>query len=817
MGSLNVKVSQNSDCDNNSDTPCFHCGLPSFSEFELDIEGQTRAFCCVGCQAVASTIAAGGLSNFYQYRDALSLKPDTIVARYEAFDHVASQTDFVRDVSPGIKKVRLLVSGVSCAACAWLIEGYLSRVEGVSDIHVNVSTQIVELNWQPEFVKLSEVFETLHGIAYRPSPATHNIIQLERKKTHRFALFRVGLAGLGMMQVGMLSMALHAGSIQGIDDYWQHFLRWVCLLFTLPVLSFSAYPFFKNSWRALRSRHLNMDVPVALALFLAFSASVVATVNNNGAVYFDSVLMFTFFLSLGRYLELRARQRSADETERSAQLLPHTIQRKISTGVEHVPPSVIQIGDCIFVPAGDVVPCDGELSSALAMIDESLITGESRLVKKERSDPVYAGSIVAEPAIEFTVSAVGDNTRLASVQKMLDGAIQKKPAQQKMADAIAGKFVVLVLLCFVGVGTFWYWFNPEQAFWIALSVLVVTCPCALSLATPVAITAGLNRLRCSGMILVNGNGLEVLPRITHIVFDKTGTLTQGRPQLGMVRGLGNYSEKNDEIIQILTALEAHSSHPFAQAFKHVRTALSATHIHVEPGKGIQGFINGAEYRFGVASFASQNEDVQCDVNSSEASGMWQLLSENGQAIAWVELYDAPRDNLNEVLSVFKQKGITLSLLSGDQQHNVDAFIDVNKLGELFTCAKGGLLAQDKLAYVQHWQQGGDKVLMMGDGINDVPVLGGADLSLAMAASSQLTQVSADAVLLNDKLETLIQAFAIAKRVSRCVRQNLMWALTYNLIALPAAALGFVAPWAAAIGMSLSSVIVVVNSLRITKV
>ena len=798
---------------------CFHCGLDADPAFSAPINNQQQAFCCIGCQAVATAIEAGGLVDFYRFRDAQNRKPEEDLERFDAYDLVDVQAAFVDVIDGDTKRVSLLIGGITCAACAWLIENYLEKLDGVSSVRVNVASHRCSFEWRSADIKLSAVFLALHRIGYRPQPGTEAQSQQLRKTERRNALLRIGVAGLGMMQVGMVAIALHAGAIQGIGDSAQHFLRWVSLIFAVPVMFYSAQPFFKSAHRSLRMRHLNMDVPVSLALVLAFFASVYGTVTNTGEVYFDSVSMFTFFLLVGRFLEMQARHTSVYETERLSQLLPFSVERVLpgergesDSGLELIPLSYLKEGDVVRVAAGDVIPCDGYLQSSLAMADESLLTGESDLVEKSNGDPLYAGSILSEPSANIRVSAVGEQTRLASVQALLNKAISTKPKQQQMADSVARYFVAAVLVCFVAVFGAWYFVDPSRAFWIALSVLVVTCPCALSLATPAALAAGLNRLRNIGLLVVSPSALETLPSINHIALDKTGTLTLGEPRLQKVEILTSDKRfTSEQVVECVAALESFSRHPIANAFKDISTSVVAEQVRATAGKGLEGHIKGQHFRFGLAQFASPERSV-----SYPSEGNWQLLSCDAEPIAWFLFADEARPNLKASLIQIKAAITKASLFSGDRQNNIDSFVQRNALQGYFEQSLGEMLPEDKLAKVNALQTEGDRVLMVGDGINDIPVLAAADLSVAMGSASQLAKVNADAVLLNQNLSSLSEARTVAVRVSQVIKQNFAWALGYNILALPAAALGYIPPYLAALGMSLSSLVVVLNSLRVNR-
>ena len=794
---------------------CYHCGLPAVPEFTFTINNEEKAFCCVGCQAVAQMIIGSGLENFYSYRDTLNQTPDSAIASFAAYDLPEVQEDFVFEYQPGINTARLFVSGITCAACAWLIENYLRDMDCVEHAAVNVASHECVISWRKDSGTLSELMSALARIGYLPQPAAANSNQAMRKKEGRTALLRLAVAGIAMMQVGMVAVALYAGEVQGITDNWRHYLRWVSLLMATPVILFSARPFFTSAVRALRLRRLNMDVPVSLALLLAYSASAWATVTNSGEVYFDSIAMFTFFLLLGRYLEMRARHSGAFETERLSQLLPVSVERagrfenKLwrEEEIALVPIKSIQPGDVVRVAAGTVVPCDGTVVEGNSSVDESILTGEAIPKPVSISGKVIAGSTNGESAIHIRVTDVGRHTQLAMVEQAVDRARQQKPAQIFLADNVAAWFVAFVLVASFVTGTVWYLIQPEKALWVVLSVLVVTCPCALSLATPAALTAGTTHMRRLGLLVLSPQFIETVNRVSHVVFDKTGTLTQGRLQIKKVIPLVN----NDAqfYLCIVAALESASAHPIANAFSAVESNKKADRIKVTAGRGVEGVIEGKTYRFGQLDYALPLDSEEI---TYPGDGLWQLLCDQTQPLAWIQLEDALRDNLLPVLKALRENNIEISLLSGDREENVASVARELDISDYVSRA----LPEEKLNFIQALQTRGKTVMMIGDGINDVPVLAGADVSVAMGNSTQLAKIKSDSVLLNSDLTMLPKLIGLAKRVQNTIKQNITWAVAYNASALPLAALGFIPPYLAAVGMSLSSLVVVVNSLRLTR-
>ena len=760
---------------------------------------------------VAQAIHEGGLDNYYQYRDQLGEKAVEKQQDFSGYDLPEVQNEFVSRSENGFRTARLSVQGISCAACAWLIEHHLEKVDAVDSVRVNATNRTCLLRWDEGKTPLSQLLNEFQKIGYHPQPDRQENKQKLRRKESQQALMRLGVAGIGMMQVGMVAVALYAGGMQGIESHWQSFLRWVSLVMATPVVFFSAQPFFSNALRSLKASHLNMDVPVSLAIAFAYAASVWATLTRTGEVYFDSVSMFTFFLLLGRYLEMRARHSSAFASESLQHLLPLTACRMENGKLLSIPLAAVLPGDRLWVEAGDVIPVDGQLMSASARIDESLLTGESVPQKKVEGDELSAGTLNGGSALELDVTRTGQSTQLAAIERLVDQASMVKPRQIALVDKIAGRFVGAVLLLALIVGGVWWYIDSSKAFWVVLSVLVVTCPCALSLATPAALTAGINRARKMGLLISGPQTIESLAEVDLVVFDKTGTLTEGRITVSQLLPLDSDNSQNEALIEIIAALEAHSRHPIALAFAGYRASVAAEQVDVVEGEGVSGCVGDAFYRFGRPAFASPSTP---DLDIPEVEGMWQLLSLKKQGqfepLLWVCLTDDIRPSAKVAVSELHRLNKDVALLSGDRPQPV-ASIAV-QLGIESPVAEAR--PDGKLGWVRKQQANGKSVLMVGDGINDVPVLSSADVSIAMGSATRLAQSNADSVLLSGNLAVIPLAISLSARVQRVIRQNLGWALLYNGLALPAAAAGVLPPHLAAIGMSFSSLVVVLNAMRI---
>ncbi len=818
---------------------CFHCGLPvpSGEPFQALVQGQMQLFCCPGCQAVAQAIDAGGLSHYYQYRTQSNLKPANQTTQFNVYDTPSVQGEFTETLPDGQRESHLLIEGISCAACVWLLEKHVGYLDGVTEVRVNASTHRARIVWQADRVSLSAIFAAISEVGYQPLPATQNQQQAVRQRESRLALMRLAVAGFGMMQVGMAATALYAGA----GDEWEVLLRWVSLLIATPVVLFSAQPFYRAAWRSLVHKHLTMDVPVSIAILGAYAASAWSTLKGGGEVYFDSVSMFTFFLLLGRFMEMRIRHRNGLANESLSQLIPLAVNRvkpspdmderqsgaqSASTVSAHAECETVAVrelspGDWVEVASGDNIPCDGEIVAGITTVDESLLTGESTAISKKPGDQVVAGSMNLGHRLIVCVTAVGRGTRLNAIERLVENGRQYKPLQVAMADHVAGYFVAAVLLVSLVVGFVWWQIDSEKAVWVVLSVLVVTCPCALSLATPVALTAALNRLRRQGLLITRGHVLEALNRIDHVIFDKTGTLTEGRPQLQSVvfsaageqhfASLSTDQSLRDRAVAVIAVLEAGSNHPIGWAFRPWQGQCFARQIVQYVGAGVTGTINDCCYQFGKAEYIGVPIAQVPEVAAGEQV-IFLANATSGEVLAHVILRDRLRVSAKAAVAAFIEQGISVTLLSGDQPGSVAQVANELQIPEY----RAGVKPEEKLAYVEACQARGEVVLMVGDGINDVPVLSASDVSVAMGSATDLAKAQADSILLNADLNLLPATLSYARKVRHVIRQNLTWALAYNGLALPLAAMGWVPPYLAAIGMSLSSLVVTVNAMRLNE-
>ncbi|MGR5238913.1 heavy metal translocating P-type ATPase [Vibrio alfacsensis] len=781
---------------------CYHCGedVPASTDFKIEILGEIRDMCCPGCETVAQTIIDSGLVSYYQYRTAPAEKADLVPEQLQAlihYDNEEVQSEFVR-YHENTSEVTLSLEGVSCAACAWLIEKQVSSVNGLVSIRVNTTTNRALLAWDKTQVRLSELLSVIHKLGYKAAPFEADKQEASYHRTMKQYLYRLGIAGLATMQVMMLAVALYLEVFGDLEPEFKNYFRWVSLIFATPVLLYSALPFYLNAWRSIRGRTLGMDVPVSVALIFAYVASLVATVTEQGEVFFESISMFTFFLLVGRFLEMRARRKAAAASGNLLKLIP-----AIATTLDgkQIPVKTLKVGDRIRVLPGEHIPADGKVISGRIHIDESMLTGESVHVVKKAGDAVYAGTLNGDESFELEVTNSKADSMISNIVRLQDEAQHSKPKIAEIADIVARYFVGAILIISAGTWFYWHQTKPDDAFWIMLSVLVATCPCALSLATPTALTCATSRMGNFGILLRKGHVFETLCKINHLVVDKTGTLTKGDIEISETKTFAQLSEQ--ESLALAAALEAHANHPIARAFSDFgQENVVVSEVKNVIGSGIQGVWNNQMVKIGSAVFV---------VGESQDESNAVYLSVNNEHVATFYYRDPIRKESQAFIQRFADAGIKTTLLTGDSLQNAQPVANEIGIEHVIASAK----PEDKLAYLKSLDPN-DITLMVGDGINDAPTLAGAHLSVAMGGGTDVAKASADMTLLGDDLEKLLEARLLAIRTRKIIRENLAWSLGYNLLILPLAVAGLVAPYIAVVGMSASSIIVVSNSLRLLK-
>ena len=788
-----------------SATACFHCGepLPADRPIEAAVAGATRSFCCHGCEAAALLIDGAGLGEYYRWRTETAPRPAVDgTDLWSGFDRPEFTARLV--AADGSSQVNLQIEGMRCSACGWLLEQCLQRIDGVQGVSLNPATARAHVQYRD--VPLSTLLRSIASLGYQPHVlGVGDTIEVATRE-RRAALKRVAVAGFGMMQVMMIAVALYESARVGMSPVIRDYLRVISLLMTTPVMLYAGAPFYLGAWRALKARQLGMDVPVSLGILLAFAASALNTLRGSGEIYFDSVVMFLFLLLVGRYLEMLARHRTNSSTEALARLVPAMTRRLTASGEERVPVAALVPGDRIRVEVGEAIAADGVIDGPDTLVDEALMTGESTPLAKHPGATVIAGAINVLRPVVIRVSAVGQSTVLAGMARLLERASTERPERTLLADRIARRFVACVLLGSLLTAVFWWWFDPSKAFGATLAVLVATCPCALSLATPVAVTAAMGGLARRGVLVSRADALEALASVDYALLDKTGTLTLGKARIADARALGPLNLQDCRAIA--ATLENASGHPLAAAFEG-EPPRAVSEVRVVVGAGVEGRIDGLRYRIGHSVFVAELAGPA--PAGLESDGVH--LGREGGWLARYELEDTLRPGIRGSLRRLRDAGLDLEVASGDHANAVGrtaAAVGIGRWGARLAPAQ-------KLERVRELRAQGHRIAVVGDGANDAAGLGAADVSVALGGGSALARADADLIIVGGDLGAIADAIAHARRARAVIRQNLIWAAAYNLTSLPLAALGYMPPWVAAVGMSVSSLLVVGNALRLMRV
>lgn len=730
----------------------------------------------------------------------------------EVIDQREAQAAFTEWAGQDSATSQLRLAGMHCAACAGIIERALLAEPGVLGAEVHAAAERLQLRWNPQQVRLSQLLRAVARAGYEAQPDVAAPARQLRQREQRRALWRLFVAGFLMMQVMMLAWPIYVAAPGEMSSDLQRLLNWGAWVLSLPVLLFSAGPFFSSAWQQLRQRRLGMDVPVSLGIAVTFVASSGATFDPGGPfgqeVYFDSLTMFVCFLLAGRWLELRARHRVAEELERATAGLPDWVERIEPDGSSsRVSPAQLRVGDLLRVVAGQAFAADGRIEQGRSEADEALLSGESRPVPKTVGDEVVAGSINLSGSLLVRVLRVGADTRFDAIVRLMRKALTQRPAELRLADRVAGPFLWTVLVLAAGAALVWSQIDPQRAVWVAVSVLIVTCPCALSLAAPSAWLAAAAGLARRGMLLARLDMLERLALVDTVVLDKTGTLTEEGMAL-----LQSWPAKSAALIAQAAALAQHSQHVFARALTAAAAAAPTEWRDVQelPGRGLQALdANGQVWRLGAPTWVDEGQVLPTDSPLPEAQ---LCFGRPGEPMLLLQFGEVLRADAREAVARLHEQGLRTLLLSGDAPERAAAMAAQAGI----TAVQGGASPEDKLAAVARLQAEGRRVLMLGDGINDAPVLARADVSLAMGQGALIARAQADGVLLSGRLVDVALARALALRTRRVIRQNLGWAAFYNATCIPLALAGLLPPWAAGLGMAASSLLVVMNAYRLKR-
>ncbi len=800
---------------------CFHCGLPILfnSEYFFEVNGVLEEMCCPGCLAVSRFIIDGGFYEYYLYRSKPSSKVENLIFEdivdYAVYDSSDFSDKFLTFENNNIVKVTLAIDGITCPACTWLIERYLKKIQGVYAVSVNLVTSRAQISGDIKSLPLSFLLREINRLGYTVCPyLLHNQEEMH-KKEYNIELKKIVVAGIGMMQVMMLAIGIYIGEGNDLQEVYWNFIRYISFFVATPVLFFSAKNIFVNAFRNFKMFTFGMDVNVSISLLLAYFASIYNLLTRSGDVYFDSICMFVFLLLISRFMEMRTRHMSSYVVYSLQKLYKDVALVIVNDRYIEMSIDKLQVGDKLLVKPGNVIPVDCIILEGISCVDESIITGEAMPVLKKVGSFVIGGSKNIENALVLEVNKTKFKSTIAVIIDLLDKVSTAKPKITLFANKIASYFIVCVLLFAIGVGFVWYYSGSENVFGIVLSVLVISCPCALSLATPLAINSSTNLFAKSGFLIKKVHVLETLSKVTDIVFDKTGTLTTNEFILNRIKLLSSFSLR--DVYSIACSLESTSHHPIAKLFsdfysKGLCNIYLCKNVINYVNMGVEGVINEKKYRIGKLDFINEWIDSKFFVEDVKNNEICVILADKNAVIALFYLVNPIRKNLFDAISSLKISKFNLHILSGDSSYSVEYISGLLGVSNF----KKNCNFEDKLHYIKSLQLNGAVVMMIGDGINDSLAFGGSQISVAMGSGIDLAKINADAVLLNDNLALVDQVILKSKKTKLIILQNVLWALFYNFFGMFIAALGLITPYFAALGMSCSSLLVVLNSLRLKK-
>jgi Cu2+-exporting ATPase len=804
--------------------------LPRAGVIKATISDEERHFCCNGCRAVCEAIYQAGLDGFYNRTpdgSALAPPPD-LPKDILLYDLDEIQEEYVPELAAQ-REISLLVEGIHCAACVWLIEQGLQAMPGIIEAAVNLSGRRLRVKWDNQRVKLSRIIQRLGQIGYAAVPFDPEAAEGALARQNRGLLYRMAFAGFAMMNLLWISIALYSGADKG---EFRTLFHWIGFLIATPTLIYSGFPFLKGAWAGLRNLHPSMDLPIAIGATITYLYSVYVTLSGTtvGEVYYDTVVNFLFVILVGRYLEALSKRQAVASTQRLLDLQPR-VATLLQDGEERVTPiRAVKLGETVLVRPGDKVPVDGLVIAGSSTLDEALLTGESEPVHKVVGSRVSAGTINGSGMLQVRVEGLLKDTALGRIIRLVEDAQASKAPIQCVADRIVPWFVVVTLGLSLLTFVWWWQSDFEMALMAATAVLIITCPCAFGLATPMSIAVASGLGARYGVLVKNGAVLEALSGIDHFVFDKTGTLTEGQmavvgiyTEQGEWKGASSPSPAMVDLLADLSAIERFSEHPVAAAImscaKSAGVDLSArqvTGFENSPGYGVKGNVEGRLVLAGTPRWLDRHEvvrkaELDTVAQALGAQGIASLrCAIDGAEVAVIALEDRLRPDAPALVQALKQQAMRLTLLSGDRLHTAEAI--AQRVGGMEVFAE--VLPEDKDRVIAQLQQGGHKVAMVGDGVNDAPALVRADVGIAMGSGTDVSIASADIVLMSSELDKVRLAAALSRRTLKTIRQNIAISIAYNLIMVPLAMAALVTPLVAAISMPISSLLVIGNAARI---
>ncbi len=788
---------------------CFHCHelIPDGVTVYATINGAQQKMCCHGCKAVAEFIDEEGYCEFYDYRgdSKPAHKAEVAEKKWLQYDDDISFKSFAKHLKDSVYQVSIRLEGMYCSACGWLVDKHLRQLDGIQEVKLNSITKIVRVEFDLKKIKLSQILTALNFLGYKPIVSheqdSQQVVNQERKN----ALKRLIVSGLGMMFIMTLSVPLYSGEYNGIDPQMRRFFELVSLLVATVVFFYAGNTFIQNAIRDLRNKHLGMDVPVALSISLAYTVSVWNVLTHSGhTIYFDSMVMFVFFLLAGRFVEMSVRHQGLSSNDALGSMIPTSVAAMRDGEFVNLPLDNVVKGDVIRTDETEIIALDGIITQGNAKVDESMITGESRAINRVVGDRVMAGSLVQRGSIRIKSTAIGNDTILANLSNLLENAQLQKPKTLLLVDKIASWFVAIVLMLAALTAIYYSIYNPDKALVTVLAVLVATCPCALSLATPAALTAASVRLMKSGILINNLDAISGIAKVHHWFFDKTGTLTEPSMSIARVHPFSDIPKK--VILKIAASLEHKSTHPIASAFNdYYDDEIEIKEFVEKSGLGLQAIINGDNWKIGSLMWCGNESDKV--INSKK---VLTYLSRNNKIVAAFELENKVRKGSIELIKQLKENDNYVAIISGDKEEAVTTVARILRIGHYL----GEKSPEEKINIIKYHQDQGFKTVMLGDGVNDAPVLAQSDVSISFNQGTQLARSASDLIIMGNSLSSIEDLLKISQKTNRIIKQNIIWALVYNLSVTPLAMMGYLTPWMAAIGMSLSSLFVILNAKRI---
>jgi Cu2+-exporting ATPase len=779
-------------------------------------------FCCSGCEAVWRILHEYSLDEYYRLREQFPEGrriPAQVSGRsFDYLDDPEFQKRFGESRTEGGLRIEFFLEGVHCVACSWLVEKVLLEKAGARYAHLNIGKSVVEVVFNPHEVRLSDLARALDHIGYTPHPVFQDSDSSARRREARRLLARMGIAAACAANIMLLAISQYAGDVTGIEASYSALFRWISLGLALPAVTYSAWPFYRGAWSGLRNRMLHMDLPISLGILAAFAVSVSATVRSRGDVYFDSVTILIFLLLAGRLVLQRAGGWAAGASESLLALTPKTARRIDEDGVHEVLLTEIRVGDTLRVLPGEIVPADGVLISNPAQIREAHLTGEPDTIIRQAGEVVYAGSTVEQSPLDVQTTAVGETTRLWGLAQLMREASARRAPIVLLMDRIAGYFVATVLALAAGTAIIWFFVEPSRALWNAAALMVVTCPCALGLATPTALAMAMGRAARRWLYVRGQDGVERISRVSHLIFDKTGTLTSGRLSVVQATYAPELAtEEARSIISSVAALEQLSGHAISTAFSEISTAgQHVEQVRVSAGAGVRGMANGRLFSVGTRSFVSEFvteipslfADAERDAEVSALTVVY--VARERSVVALYALGDSVRPEAVNTVHSLRQSNLTMELLSGDQPQAVGQVARLLDIRDF----RGRVSPEEKLERVEELENQGIRTAMIGDGVNDAAALSRATIGISAAGAAEVARAAADVFVSTSRgPDAIAELFRISSRAMRKIRVNLWIALGYNLAGATLAMTGLISPLLAAVLMPASSLTVLFIATR----